>query len=242
MPKIKIKDSATLKRAMRIVKDTDEAVAAKNLLKMILKNKVDDSSNKTKFTEEERKKLAKEGLALPDGSFPIRNKQDLKDAIKAIGLSRDYDTAKKWIIKRARALNAVDLLPESWKIKDSSEGGEFTSKENLDLLADMVADEIEKKFDTEAVVKTGTKPTITFEDKLGDTFIVELSVRGDEVWFTFTVEPLGKVVLSGGMGWTEKISLDEVNKETVHLIYSMLVGLVDRPLKVKESNAKIKWE
>ena len=116
MPKIKIKDSATLKRAMRIVKDTDEAVAAKNLLKMILKNKVDDSSNKTKFTEEERKKLAKEGLALPDGSFPIRNKQDLKDAIKAIGLSRDYDTTKKWIIKRARALNAVDLLPESWKI------------------------------------------------------------------------------------------------------------------------------
>lgn len=67
-------------------------------------SRVQDSGNKTKFTEEERKKLAKEGLALPDGSFPIRNKQDLKDAIKAIGLARSYDKTKKWIIKRALLL------------------------------------------------------------------------------------------------------------------------------------------
>lgn len=84
-------------------------------------SRVQDSGNKTKFTEEERKKLAKEGLALPDGSFPIRNKQDLKDAIKAIGLARSYNKTKKWIIKRARELNAIDELPESWRVKDSHE-------------------------------------------------------------------------------------------------------------------------
>lgn len=83
-------------------------------------SRVQDSGNKTKFTEEERKKLAEEGLALPDGSFPIRNKQDLKDAIKAIGLARSYDKTKKWIIKRARELNAIDELPESWKVKDDN--------------------------------------------------------------------------------------------------------------------------
>lgn len=83
-------------------------------------SKICDSANKTEFTEEERKKLAKEGLALPDGSFPIRNKQDLKDAIHAIGLARSYSKTKKWIIKRARELDAVDLLPEKWKVKDSS--------------------------------------------------------------------------------------------------------------------------
>ena len=82
-------------------------------------SRICDSVNKTEFTEEERKKLAEEGLALPDGSFPIRNKQDLKDAIKAIGLARSYSKTKKWIIKRARELDAVDLLPEKWKVKDS---------------------------------------------------------------------------------------------------------------------------
>lgn len=83
-------------------------------------SRVQDSGNKTKFTEEERKKLAEEGLALPDGSFPIRNKQDLKDAVKAIGLARSYEKTKKWIIKRARELNSIDELPESWKVKDDN--------------------------------------------------------------------------------------------------------------------------
>ena len=217
MPKIKIKDSATLKRAMRIVKDTDEAVAAKNLLKMILKNKVDDSSNKTKFTEEERKKLAKEGLALPDGSFPIRNKQDLKDAIKAIGLSRDYDTTKKWIIKRARALNAVDLLPESWKIKDSSDD-EFATDENVKRLADLLADGIERKFKVDVDVKNGPRPVVIFKDDYGDTFSCELSVRGNEVWHTVEIQPLDKVVASGGMENINNLPLSEVNSEEVHEI------------------------
>ena len=80
-------------------------------------SKIRDSANKIEFTEEERKKLAKEGLALPDGSFPIRNKQDLKDAIHAIGLARSYSKTKKWIIKRAKELDAVDLLPEKWNVK-----------------------------------------------------------------------------------------------------------------------------
>lgn len=32
-------------------------------------SRICDSVNKIEFTEEERKKLAEEGLALPDGSF-----------------------------------------------------------------------------------------------------------------------------------------------------------------------------
>lgn len=73
--------------------------------------------NKTEFTRKERTKLAAQGLAEPDGSFPIRNTQDLKDAIKSIGRSKDYDATKRWIIKRARALGAVDLLPDKWNVK-----------------------------------------------------------------------------------------------------------------------------
>lgn len=73
------------------------------------------AKNKTYFSEKERQELAKKGLALPDGSFPIRNKQDLKDAIKSYGLAKNPEKAKKWIIKRAKELNATDLLPETWK-------------------------------------------------------------------------------------------------------------------------------
>jgi hypothetical protein len=38
---------------------------------------------------EERRKLADEGKALPDGSFPIRNREDLKDAIQSYGRAND---------------------------------------------------------------------------------------------------------------------------------------------------------
>lgn len=102
---------------LRKIKD-DANTAAISLLRHLLnQDQVEDSA--TNFTEEERKELAKKGLALPDGSFPIRNKEDLKDAIRAIGLGRDYDKTKAWIIKRAKALNAVDVLPEKWKVKGS---------------------------------------------------------------------------------------------------------------------------
>jgi hypothetical protein len=62
----------------------------------------------------ERRKLAEEGKALPDGSFPIRNREDLKDAIQSYGRAKDKDEAKRWIRKRARELNAEKELPEDW--------------------------------------------------------------------------------------------------------------------------------
>jgi hypothetical protein len=66
------------------------------------------------FTPEEREKLAKEGLALPDGSYPIVTIGDLKNAIQAFGRATDKPAAKKHIIKRAKDLNAQDMLPDNW--------------------------------------------------------------------------------------------------------------------------------
>jgi hypothetical protein len=63
---------------------------------------------------EERRKLAEEGKALPDGSFPIRNREDLQDAIQSYGRAKDKDEAKRWIKRRARELNAEKELPEDW--------------------------------------------------------------------------------------------------------------------------------
>lgn len=60
---------------------------------------------------------AKRGHALPDGSFPIRNRKELEDAIAAFGRAKDQARAKRHIIKRARALKLVSLLPDTWNIK-----------------------------------------------------------------------------------------------------------------------------
>jgi hypothetical protein len=63
---------------------------------------------------QERRKLAEEGKALPDGSFPIRNREDLQDAIQSYGRAKDKAEAKRWIKRRAKELNAEGELPEDW--------------------------------------------------------------------------------------------------------------------------------
>ena len=66
------------------------------------------------FSEDRRKKLAKEGKARGDGSFPIENASDLRNAIRAIGRAKNPAAAKAHIIRRARALGLSKLLPDGW--------------------------------------------------------------------------------------------------------------------------------
>jgi hypothetical protein len=77
--------------------------------------KADNAIEKREFSTGERKKDAGNGAALPDGSFPIENRGDLKNAIRAIGRAKDKAKAKAHIIARARALGATDLLPDDWR-------------------------------------------------------------------------------------------------------------------------------
>lgn len=67
------------------------------------------------FTASQRRQLAGSGAALGDGSFPIRNEQDLRNAIRAIGRSKNPAAAKRHIIQRARSLGLMNVLPESWR-------------------------------------------------------------------------------------------------------------------------------
>ena len=68
------------------------------------------------FTEKQRERLAKKGHALPDGSFPIRNKEDLKNAVQSWGRAKKSNRAKakKFIKMRAKQLGASDLIPQNW--------------------------------------------------------------------------------------------------------------------------------
>ena len=65
------------------------------------------------FSDEKRAELADKGFALPDGSYPIENVEDLKNAIKAYGRAKDQGAAAKHIEKRAKALGAEDLIPQT---------------------------------------------------------------------------------------------------------------------------------
>lgn len=97
--------------------------------------KLEKSANKTSFTHEERKDLAKKGEAMPNGKYPIRNRQDLKDAIRLSGSSSmSKEDVKKWIKKRAKELNLEDELPENWKVEKTmdTEDAHTLQRESLD--------------------------------------------------------------------------------------------------------------
>lgn len=74
-----------------------------------------DLEEKRQFTSKEREDAADEGHAMSDGSFPIKNGEDLKNAVQALGRAKDKTKAKRHIMKRARALGLTDQLPDDWK-------------------------------------------------------------------------------------------------------------------------------
>jgi hypothetical protein len=56
--------------------------------------------------------------AMPDGSFPIKNKADLKNAIQAFGRAKDKAATAKHIRARAKALGLEDVLPTEGVLAD----------------------------------------------------------------------------------------------------------------------------
>jgi hypothetical protein len=89
-----------------------------------LANKVREAEEYESFgyiSRRTREKLAQDGKALPDGSYPIRNSSDLKNAIQAYGRSKPHKRAivRRHIMKRARALGKFEMVPEKWKSASS---------------------------------------------------------------------------------------------------------------------------
>jgi hypothetical protein len=82
--------------------------------------KVEELVEKREFSSEERADAADTGAAMPDGSYPIKSKNDLRNAIQSIGRAKNPAAVKRHIIRRARALGATELLPEGWNVKKSA--------------------------------------------------------------------------------------------------------------------------
>ena len=97
---------------------------------------------KRAFTEDMRTQMAEEGKALPDGSFPISNVEDLKNAISAYGRAGDKEAAKKHIMKQAKALGQEKLIPANWVTGGAKVVEEKSGEVDSDLMASLVEFEL----------------------------------------------------------------------------------------------------
>jgi hypothetical protein len=75
------------------------------------------SSGGRSLSVEARGKAAEEETALPDGKLPTRNKEELKAAIALRGKVKGHsqNEVRAYLIRRAKALGAEDVLPPFWK-------------------------------------------------------------------------------------------------------------------------------
>ena len=71
---------------------------------------------KRMYSREQREEMAENGDALPDGSFPIADEADLRNAIQAYGRAADKEAAKAHIMKRAEELGLEDMIPEEFMV------------------------------------------------------------------------------------------------------------------------------
>jgi len=85
-----------------------------------------EEMDKREFSGATRERMAEAGTAMPDGSFPIATRADLMNAIRSVGRAKDYGAARAHIIRRARALNAMDMLPEDWRNKATKGMGQWS--------------------------------------------------------------------------------------------------------------------
>lgn len=70
---------------------------------------------KRKFSTEQRRTMAEAGHAMPDGSYPIGNKNDLMNAIRSWGRGGSDPKVKAHIKRRAKEMGMESMIPENWK-------------------------------------------------------------------------------------------------------------------------------
>lgn len=116
-----IMDVDAIALASPILLDEERTMRARVFLSRTIPEVEDAAEERKDYSADQRKQLASEGKALPDGSFPIVTVADLENAIHAFGRASDKAAAKAHIMKRARALGRSDLIPQDWMSSNSSD-------------------------------------------------------------------------------------------------------------------------
>lgn len=94
---------------------------------------------KRMYGRQKREELAESGEAMADGSFPIVDEADLKNAIQAHGRAKDIEAAKKHIVKRAEALGLEALIPAEWGMAPKEEAEEEKGLESAEEIDEKIA-------------------------------------------------------------------------------------------------------
>jgi hypothetical protein len=128
-----------------------------------------------------REELAESGEAMADGSFPIVDEADLKNAIQAHGRAKDIEAAKKHIVKRAKALGLEALVPTEWGMAPKGEDEEekaLDSAEDLEEKSVAVEDEIEVGDNEPQTIESETE--VAEEEASDDQDELEVEVAKNE--------------------------------------------------------------
>ncbi|MFF7142244.1 hypothetical protein ACFZB5_13480 [Streptomyces nodosus] len=100
-----------------------------------------------------RRKAVASGAAMPNGSYPIKTKADLRKAIRAVGRGNaDHSAIRKHIIKRAAALGLEAMVPKNW-----NSDGSLKTTTKADADEDLVAKAEQVLRDVRALAPSLTK-------------------------------------------------------------------------------------
>lgn len=194
---------------------------------------VKDAVEKKDFSDKQREKDANAGKAMPDGSFPIENTNDLANAIKAYGRAKDPEAVKKHIIERAKALGATKELPEDWgKMEKADMAPKGIGQDKWDSMS---AEDKQKYKDG---LKAGTEPD--GDEDTGSESAAEESVESEKLAKAEIEDALLK--LEAAMkNAVEKIGARNsmVDKQRINAIHQAAADLgADCPLTAKAEEGK----
>ena len=128
--------TAELASKVKQIKDSIEEGDWAYMIEMM-----DNGSENSVVSRRVRERLAKEGKAMPDGSYPIRNVNDLKNAIQAYGRSKPGSRAavRKHIMRSAKRLKKQDLIPPKWSTQYNADGEELSLHERVAAVASLIS-------------------------------------------------------------------------------------------------------
>ena len=165
---------------------------------------------KRKFTAEERRAATESGAAMSGGRYPIENKEDLHNAIRAVGRGKGSHAAIRAHIKRrAKALGLESEIPEDWG-KLAKNGGMDTVAHlanilsSIDCLLSRSEWEQEMEKDSESVQPAEIKKWLADGAELLKRVVQE---EADELTETAAEESEGQFArVSQAIRWIDRLS------------------------------------
>lgn len=146
---------------------------------------------RAKYNAEELKDAAAKGHAMPDESYPVKDEDDLKKAIKAVGRgSADHDAIRKHIMARAKALKLSKLIPDNWNADGSLADDEAKAAAwNAEHREGMSYSDLRALLQNAVAAKFGTGDHCwIYICDFGDDWVVYESEAGEDMRCSYTVD------------------------------------------------------